>query len=55
MSSSDLRFAPIRYRLRPRAQGVERRSNPDARVAISVRRSTPPIEPNASRAGSRTS
>ena len=55
MSSSDLRCAPIRYRRRPCAQGVDRRSNPDPSVTISVRRSTPPVDPNASRAGSLTS
>jgi hypothetical protein len=55
MSASDLRFAPIRYRLRPIAQGDDRRSNPDPSVTTSVRRSTPPVDPNANRAGSLTS
>ena len=35
--------------------GVDRRSWPDARVTTSVRRSTPPVDPNASRAGNLTS
>ena len=54
-SSSDRTPAPIRYLRRPCAHGLARRSYPEASVTTSVRRSTPPVEPNASRAGRRTS
>lgn len=47
MSSRDLNPAPIRYRRRPWAQGVDLRSNPEASVTTSVRRSTLPVDPNA--------
>ena len=37
------------------AHGLLRRSNPEARVTTSVRRSIPPVQPNARRAGRRAS